>query len=213
MLYNIFWTSWPCIFTYVFDRDVDSKTSLKYPVLYGAGPKSVYFNFKEFWKWMILALFHGWVCFFVPVIGLNGVSNASGIESAHWITSSISFTLCLTIVTYKLFLESYFWSVLSLTTGALSMILFYAMVFMINSNGIAIMVQPQLNGVFNILITDKRFWILNICVPFLSLIPDLAFQLYSRILYPSPVDIEMLVMKNPELRPTKYIAEPVRQSP
>jgi P-type E1-E2 ATPase len=31
MLYNAFWTSWPCIFTFVFERDVDSEYSLNYP--------------------------------------------------------------------------------------------------------------------------------------------------------------------------------------
>ena len=73
MLYNVFWTSWPCIFTYVFDRDVDGKTSMANPILYGGGPKHIYFNFKEFWKWMLLALFHGWVCYFVPIYGFNGI--------------------------------------------------------------------------------------------------------------------------------------------
>lgn len=24
MLYNVFWTSWPCIFTFVFERDVNA---------------------------------------------------------------------------------------------------------------------------------------------------------------------------------------------
>ncbi len=45
MLYNVFWTSWPCIFTYVFDRDVDGDVSVMNPMLYKSGPKQLYFNF------------------------------------------------------------------------------------------------------------------------------------------------------------------------
>jgi hypothetical protein len=36
--------------------------------------------------------------------------------------------------------------------GALSLVLFYIMVLIINMNGVAITVQPQMNGVFNVLL-------------------------------------------------------------
>jgi magnesium-transporting ATPase (P-type) len=81
MLYNVFWTSWPCIFTFVFERDVDAKTSLVTPILYEAGPKAIYFNFRVFWKWMLLAVYHGWVCYFFPILGFKGVENSLGLTS------------------------------------------------------------------------------------------------------------------------------------
>ena len=59
---------------------------------------------------MLLALYHGWVCYFFPVLGFKVVQNEEGYSSEHWLVSSISFTLCLHVVTYKLFLESYFWT-------------------------------------------------------------------------------------------------------
>jgi magnesium-transporting ATPase (P-type) len=37
MLYNAFWTSWPCMFTYALEQDLNAENSLKYPVVYGAG--------------------------------------------------------------------------------------------------------------------------------------------------------------------------------
>jgi magnesium-transporting ATPase (P-type) len=89
---------------------VNSATSLASPILYQAGPQHLYFNFKVFWKWMLLALYHGWVCYFFPILGYKGVENSSGMSSQHWYVSTISFTLCLHIVTYKLFMESYFWT-------------------------------------------------------------------------------------------------------
>ncbi|CDW88154.1 p-type atpase [Stylonychia lemnae] len=93
MLYNVFWTSWPCIFTFIFDRDIDGDASIRSPDLYSAGPQHIYFNFKVFWKWMGLALFHGWVCYFIPQLGYKGIINEKGIEDSHWFVSTISFTL------------------------------------------------------------------------------------------------------------------------
>lgn len=70
MLYNAFWTSWPCIFTYILERDVGYNISMNNPILYKAGPKKYYFNFKVFWRWMFMALFHGCASYYVTELGL-----------------------------------------------------------------------------------------------------------------------------------------------
>ena len=89
---------------------MNAATSMATPILYEAGPKAYYFNFRTFWKWMLYAFYHGWVCYFLPILAFRDGENASGRAPDHWFVSTISFTLCLHIVTYKLFLESYFWS-------------------------------------------------------------------------------------------------------
>ena len=114
MLYNAVWTSWPCMFTYIFERDADYDTSLKHPVLYEAGPKKVYFNYGVFWKYIVFALFHGMVCFHFVVYGLEGPFQASGKTQSSWCHSTISFTLIIHIVTYKLLLESTMWNAINL---------------------------------------------------------------------------------------------------
>ena len=139
MLYNALWTSWPCIFTFIFERDVDAKTSLENPFLYGAGPKRKYFNFKIFWRWMLFALFHGAVCFFVPVFILNGNMNSSGSSVTNWQISSASFTFLLHIATYKLFLESTYWNRISVLLGFLSLVLYYVIVVFGSTNSISVL--------------------------------------------------------------------------
>ena len=66
MLYNALWTSWPCLFTFIFDRDVDYEYSLRSTKLYAAGHNKYYFNYSVFWKYMGMALYHGWICYFFP---------------------------------------------------------------------------------------------------------------------------------------------------
>lgn len=64
MLYNAVWTSWHCLFAYLFEQDVSDEFAYKFPIIYEAGQKQLYFSYGVFWKWIFLALFHGAVTFF-----------------------------------------------------------------------------------------------------------------------------------------------------
>ena len=109
-LYNSFWTSWPCMFTYVYERDLDVEHSLQFPVVYGAGQRSVYFTFTRFWTWIGFAVCHGLLCFWIPFYGMRETASSDGLDTGLWVTSTLSFTLLIHVVTYKLFLECIFWS-------------------------------------------------------------------------------------------------------
>ena len=109
-LYNSLWTSWPCILTFIYERDLSPESSLKYPIAYGAGQHRKYFTFKAFWKWVSLGIFHGVLCFWVANVGLDTTVSEDGKDTGLWFTSTLSFTLVIHIVTYKLYLESVFWT-------------------------------------------------------------------------------------------------------
>lgn len=64
MLYNAVWTSWHCLFAYLFESDVNDQLAYQYPIVYKAGQEQQYFSYWVFWKWIILALYHGAVTFF-----------------------------------------------------------------------------------------------------------------------------------------------------
>lgn len=64
LMYNSFWSSWPCIFNYSIERDVDDKLSMDNPVLYKAGQAKFYFNMKNFWTWILMSIFHGALVYF-----------------------------------------------------------------------------------------------------------------------------------------------------
>ena len=108
-LYNSFWTSWPCMFTFVYERDLTAEQSLKYPVSYGAGQRGVYFTYTRFWMWIVLAITHGLICFWIPAQGYQSEK-----DPGLWLTSTLSFTLIIHVVTLKLFLESVHWSLVNM---------------------------------------------------------------------------------------------------
>jgi len=64
-LYNVFFTSWPCLFAFMLERDLDDENALKTPILYQAGQLKKYFNFKVFWKWIGLSIIHGAGVFYI----------------------------------------------------------------------------------------------------------------------------------------------------
>ena len=144
MLYNSFWTSWPCIFTYILERDVSYRASMENPVLYKAGQIKHYFNFRIFWKWMLLALVHGTVTYFFTEYTLVGVNNSSGQSSQHWEVSTVAFTICLHLSTYKLFVESTFLNIMNLAAGIGSLLIYYIMLIIASGESISKVFQPEL---------------------------------------------------------------------
>jgi phospholipid-transporting ATPase len=67
-LYNTFWSSWPMIINYSQDMDIDRSIIFSYPKLYTAGHKNSYMNKGVFWSWIVFAMFHGFVIFWIPII-------------------------------------------------------------------------------------------------------------------------------------------------
>jgi phospholipid-transporting ATPase len=64
LCYNSFWSSWPCIFNYSLERDIDAEISMKTPELYRAGQIGYYFNLKNFWIWIGMSIIHGALIYF-----------------------------------------------------------------------------------------------------------------------------------------------------
>ena len=155
-LYNALWTSWPCMGTFIFERDLDGENSLKYPVLYRAGQLGLYFTYGQFWKWVLLGIWHGLVCYWVPALAFDGLVSYDGKDTGLWWVSTLSFTLVMHIVTYKLLLESIYMNNIILLTAVLSILGYYASVLVLNFDKVSQIFQPQLNQVFYALLCTAK---------------------------------------------------------
>lgn len=114
MLYNSFWTSWPCLITYALEQDIEANTSLQRPQLYKLGQQGYYFTFTKFWKWVILGIWHGSLAFWICISSNNGTIDLTGQVQNLWWFSTLAFSLVINIVTLKLYLENLHWTFLSL---------------------------------------------------------------------------------------------------
>lgn len=68
VLYSIVYTSVPTIVVAILDKDLSSRTLLKYPPLYGSGLREECYNSKLFWITMLDTLWQSAVIFFVPLL-------------------------------------------------------------------------------------------------------------------------------------------------
>ena len=114
LCYNAFWTSWPCIFNYSIEKDVDEKTALKNPKLYNAGQKGYFFNLKNFWLWISFAFVHGCSLFFCISYGLANPISSSGRYFDHWLISVLTFSSVISVVTIKIFVDAMYWNIFNM---------------------------------------------------------------------------------------------------
>jgi phospholipid-transporting ATPase len=110
LAYNAFFTSWPCIFTYSIEKDVNEEMSLRFPYFYCAGQLKYYFSMKRFWIWMFYAFLHGLIVFVGTMYLTNENLNGDGKLMNHWFYTTLSFTCIVHTVTLKIFIDSMYWN-------------------------------------------------------------------------------------------------------
>ncbi|TNV87235.1 hypothetical protein FGO68_gene1546 [Halteria grandinella] len=186
MMYNAVFTSWQCLFAFMFERDVTPSQAIAQSQVYKIGQEGRMFNFRAFWREIVLAFWHGLVCFYVPMYGAGqGPQGETGLVREHWYYSTISFSVILHLVTYKLFVDSYFWNVLSITSGVIGIALYYMFGLVASGQGVSdLLGQPQLAGLMPEILGDNKFYIMVFFVPLICLLPDFTLHYFNSLFYP-----------------------------
>lgn len=105
MLYNILWTSWPCMLGFAFYKDVKEEVCIEYPNIFGAGSCNAYLSLSIFWKWLMFAIVHGTMCFWYSILCFQDAFEGSGRDAGLWFISTVSFSTVIMLVNLKLMLE------------------------------------------------------------------------------------------------------------
>lgn len=155
-----------------------------------------------------MALFHGVVSYFIPLYGLNGPVDSGGKPLEHWVISTVSFSIILHVVTYKLYVETYFWSKLTMILSTISIVFYYFVVIIGSVPAMANMIQPEASGVFFIMAASPKFWMMIIIVPFLCLLPDISIVVFQRNYFKKPCDIAIQHEKLEKQGKPTYIGRP-----
>ena len=194
-MYNSFWTSWPCIFAFGFEKDFTSVYNIndRYNILgphfmgmlkmYQKGRNNEYLNYSTFWKWILYSIYHGAICFFVVTFGLSSSNDGSIFN--HWMLSTIVFSCVLIVVTLKLFIETVYWHFLTIIFVILSIGFYFICLLIISLPSIAYDFQFELAYSFNKLVSSSTFWYCLLLVPLMSIIPDLMLRFTNEVLFPT----------------------------
>ena len=192
-LYNAVFTSWQCLFAFMYERDINEAYTFKFPLVYKIGQEGRLFTKTHFWSQILLALYQGLLCFFVPMYGAGGPypSPDVGRTYDHWYYSTVSYALILHLVTYKLFVDSSHWTLFSILSGLMGIALFYLVAFVGAIPSVSDFFHPELASLMIMIASDPRYYYLQILVPILCMIPNFSVNFVIQIFYP---EIEHTIM-------------------
>lgn len=185
-MYNAFFTSWPCLLTFIFEKEHSAKIVGKFPIVYKAGQVNAYFNLKVFWKYVLYSIIHSAICFHVPFYCLNGVINSNGLTYNLWYVSTISFSSVIHVTTLKLLLISEFWNSVNLLGAFASLVFYYVCLFLLSNNTFSLMFQPEIAGIPYTVVFDSKAMILLLITPILTLFPDFFVKALNSSYFPNP---------------------------
>eukprot|EP00347_Sterkiella_histriomuscorum_P003801 403362887 len=156
-----------------------------------------YFNFKIFWKQILFAIWHGVVCFFVPMMSAQmNPDKDTGQTREHWFHSTITFTVIIHLVSYKLFVESSFWNIFSFIAAVVCVLFYYIICLALSSDKISSFLQFSMNGIMMQILSSPKSYLLIIALPPICLLPDLLFKHGHSIFFPYPGEKIMIEQKN-----------------
>ena len=95
-------TSAPPIAIGLFDQNCKAETRMNIPELYISSQKSDSFNNKVFWRWIMLAVIHSMVLYFVPMgVFKYGVVWSNGKTGDYLVIGNIVYTCVILTVSVK----------------------------------------------------------------------------------------------------------------
>ncbi|RUS31966.1 hypothetical protein BC938DRAFT_476632 [Jimgerdemannia flammicorona] len=194
MLFNLMFTSLPCIFLGVFDQDLSAEVSLAYPQLYMMGLRNEKFTTWRFWLHVVDALYQSAVCFFIPYFMFLGAHiNANGYDSNGVIELGTVIAAIAVVVA-----NGY----VGITIFSWTWLMGIVIVASIGTYFIWTAVFSQFNTFLflgeDILFGEVSFWLCLVVTFVIAMLPRYAFKVYLHQYYPLDNDIirELVICKN-----------------
>jgi len=186
ILYDAVFSSWACLFIFSLEKDVDLRSVKRYPVLYQPGILGSYFNFKEIIYFVSCAAFHSICCFFISCFTLK-YSLLEGKQYEHWYLSTTCLCIIINLGVFRIFLLSDYWNYMNIIIANGNLLFFYLVLFIFNFNGI----QYELSGIFLECLLNPVWWIVNVFVTLLIILPDITLKQLNTLSCPSPTQAIM----------------------
>ena len=104
-MYNVLFTGIQPIAIGLFDRDCKAETRMSNPKLYISSQNGDQFNNKVFWRWILLAVFHSVILYFVPASSwYEGLVWKNGRSGDYLVIGTIVYSCVILTVNAKAFL-------------------------------------------------------------------------------------------------------------
>jgi len=175
--YNIFFTSLSPLALGLSDRTCTDKVREKYPSLYQRSQNAELFNIKEFWKWILLAIYHSIFLFWMPLgATMVGTEWGHGKTDDYLLLGNIVYSLVVITTNLKAGLEMDAWTYLCHISiwGSILLwfffLLVYSHVWQVSYYG------ANMVYMFEMIFTTPVWWFCLLMVPVLTLLADIAYK-------------------------------------
>jgi len=186
--FNVVFASLPIIVIAVLEQDVDAKHAMAKPILYKAGPKNFYFNYKMFFLDVLRGLVHSLVLFFsvVGVVAYGGGVAQDGKDQGDLTTLGLALGFnCVLIVNIDLMAEikHFTWAHwTALAVGPLSFLFLFGIIYGFSDFIPAMEFQSTYYGSFTRTFELPNLWLSMFLGVAVVSLPDL-FAMFTREYY------------------------------
>ncbi|CAN1321194.1 Phospholipid-transporting ATPase 3 [Linum perenne] len=189
-LYNVIFTALPVIIVGLFDKDVSSSLSKKYPQLYKEGIKNMFFKWRVVGTWAFFSVYQSLIFYHFVTISAAGGKNSSGRIFGLWDVSTMAFTCVVITVNLRLIMMCNSitrWHYISVGGSILAWFVFILIYSLLREN--VLYVIYVLMGTF-------YFYLTIILVPIVALLGDFIYQGVERWFFPYDYQIVQEMHKN-----------------
>ncbi|CAJ1939977.1 unnamed protein product, partial [Sphenostylis stenocarpa] len=183
-LYNVIFTALPVIIVGLFDKDVSSSLSKKYPELYMEGIRNVFFKWKVVAIWAFFSVYQSLIFFyFVSTTNLSA-KNSAGKIFGLWDVSTMAFTCVVITVNFRLLMicnSITRWHCISVGGSILAWFIF---IFIYSGISTPYDRQENIYFVIYVLMTTFYFYVMLLLVPVAALFCDFVYQGIQRWFFP-----------------------------
>ncbi|RUS70751.1 hypothetical protein EGW08_021483 [Elysia chlorotica] len=183
-LYNVIFTASPPVAIGLFDRYCSAKVMMNNPVLYKDSQGGHRFNMWVFWVWIINAIYHSIILFWMTVGILNtDVAFSDGKTGDYLFLGNFVYTYVVVTVTIKAGLETIAWTWLQHLSlwGSIFCWFFFLSVYSQVYSFIGI--SPEMYGQAGYVFGCSLFWLGLFLIPITTLLRDIVWKALRRDLF------------------------------
>lgn len=178
VFYSVLYTSVPTIFVGILDKDLSSRTLLKYPKLYGSGYRHEAYNLNLFWITMLDTVWQSLVLFFTPLLTYKD----SSIDI--WSMGSLWTIAVVILVNAHLAMDINRWVLITHIAVWGSIIITYGCMVILDS----IPAFPYYWTIYH-LARSPTYWITILLIIIVALLPRFTCKVVYQIFWPSDIQI------------------------
>ncbi len=190
--YNALYSSFGCIFGFCLDQDVSAKTILSQPRAYEFSMYGMGFDMKQFANWMMIALLHASICYYIPMFFMNTAIDDKGMVFGHWFHGTTSFICLIFVLHCRMALMVYSWNYMVKLAIVIS-ISFFLITFCIlctkfmSTDPLAW--QEEMLGMFVLLFSNPKMYLCVLVTMVAAVIPDIVGKFVTSNYFPLPHNI------------------------